>query len=407
METFWNCGSVLKMAGKLFAKFVLFAVLLLLVTLPKGSRASTLPIVGSDGKYSLYLLDRNPACEGGLEITSPTQKLITTALDTTSLNPVEVGNFIAGQELRFEVTTNCAPEVLDSSNPNQAAVISNPEQGIFVLVWLNPSNPEGYIFYMLLRKESSGLPAQCPVLFTTGFNGSPTEIYVEALEADPYNYPEDFLSVYDSEAGTFEEELDRVADLYYLGCGEDCLDAVGFSSGSALFLEYLAEHSDDSKIRKAISVGGTHEGVWLLQPDAWLEEMGFPEGSLKESLQEGLTSLRAFLGLTEEVAELPTVSSANLDFESLFGQAPAQYVINLFVFEMTKDLRIGDGLVATTSAAPFVDQSLIKFVGNLSDDDGGYAYSGGLSGTATWLYNHKDFPNQPDVLQQVVSLLTD
>jgi len=113
------------------------------------------------------------------------------------------------------------------------------------------------------------------------------------------------------------------------------------------------------------------------------------------------------LGLADDVTELQTVSSGSLDFESLFSQVPSQYAINLFVFEVTKDLKIGDGLVATPSAAPFTDSSLVKFVGNLSDDAGVYTYSGSLSGTDDWLYNHKDFPAQSDVLQQVISLLTD
>lgn len=417
-------------------------------------------VLPESGKVSILTIQINPPCDGQLYLYQPYEKLISTSLMPPAEKWIEVGYFNTGDELVFKLELNgssasCTGNIL-STNTNFGYLLHTEgsnywafvESGYFVMaVWLDPS--------------ASGGPPPHPAIFIHGLGGRPEDwttgdkkVYFDLLKAD-YGYPEEYLIAYpyadaDENPATYDYQGDVMkisADLesyvnalsqkHLADGGDGKVDLVGFSLGGLVARQYLNTHSDNHKIRKAITIASPHEGLSILTPETWVESLPFFGQFIKKAFLSFLNNF--LLGLFVNPGSEQPVSFASpaaqqlvpnnpflqwlndrgliptsLSYSALCGDIDARFRQKVFFFTLEKSASIGDGTVPKESALgiPVDDLTKICFSDEALFDirvakiGTGYEYAIDPISFSDVRFRHSELIVQPEVVNEIIGILT-
>jgi pimeloyl-ACP methyl ester carboxylesterase len=424
-------------------------------------------IIPYTAPYQLAVADFghiDPDCRGSLWMETAEKKekkLITDALFSTDYPVFDLGDLAKNQEIILSVQTNCADDLLVSTNPQQTQV--STLDAAYVVEW------EDGLFTTIITPKA---PPYHPVIFVHGLGGHWTDweeggnkdIYFKTLKAEPYNYPAEVLYAYhysdaDGNPETYDNQgdvvkiaqglskgengepglVDKMADLYYTGCQVDCVDLVGFSLGGIVIRQYLNEHPDDHKVRKAITIASPHEGSFWMGWYQSINTIPFIGQKLQESLRDAFYEVFNFWlnkgqeppldpenPAPQQLAPQSTfllglnklgASPQDIDYNVLYGDIDFLLHQKIFFLDVSRKMSLGDGVMTAQSATAipvndvmkrgFTDPSVFDVTINLAKSDDEFEYSLDVLGLADTKYWHGNLINQPEVVEEVMNILTD
>ncbi|MBM4402679.1 MAG: hypothetical protein FJ044_05545, partial [Candidatus Cloacimonetes bacterium] len=281
-------------------------------------------ILDMDAKVVVNLPHATEMCGGTLSLYSPFQKELLSFPSTAVNLTAEIGTFAKGTEIILSFTpepnTPCPEQTILSGDPNHFFVLKITSV-YWYAEWEIPGTPTGFAlkFYLTPAQISKHHPA----IFIHGLGGYPTDwttgdkrVYFDTLKAEPYNYPEDYLATYayadaDGNPDTYDYQGDVTkisADLetyvnalsqkHLADGGDGKVDLVGFSLGGIVAREYLNTHRGNHKIRKLITIGSPHQGVYLMSFESIFNAIPIFGEHLRNAFVDFVNNtLLAYLGL--------------------------------------------------------------------------------------------------------------
>lgn len=298
-----------------------------------------------------------------------------------------------------------------------------------------------------------------PVILIHGLGGVPEDWhmadqnYVKLLEDQ--GYPVDYIKEYvyadsDGDPTTYDyqgdivkissnmkNDVEELSQLSFSNKGDGKVDLVGYSLGGLIAREYLHENPADNKIRKLITVGTPHRGVYLL----WLDKIAdvFPDSpllirtQLHQLVNQGIWS---YLG--SENRQSPDLNSDAVQevrpdseflvglnnltmivkhpsYYTLYGDIDASIGFQVFIYKFSYKMSLGDLMVLPNSAAgiPYSPTSRYSFsdaedfsVGVSGDTQNGFGFSIDLLTMKDENYKHTKLLKQAQIQSTIVDILT-
>jgi len=297
-----------------------------------------------------------------------------------------------------------------------------------------------------------------PVILIHGLGGVPEDWhmsdqnYVKLLEDQ--GYPADYIKEYvyadaDGDPTTYDYQGDiakisanmknNVAELsaksLYNG-GDGKVDLVGYSLGGLIAREYLHENPADHKIRKLITVGTPHQGVFIL----WLDKIAdiFPNSPvlIRAQLHQMVNEF-VWKILGSEHQQSPDLNSdavqevrpdspylAELNnltmivhhpsYYTLYGDIATSIGFQIFIYKLSYKMSLGDLLVMPNSATgiqysptsrySFSDEEEFS-LGPAGDLTNGFSFSLDLITLKDENYRHTKLLKQIPIQSTIVSIL--
>ena len=433
-------------------RFILLLFLLSAPVLLKPASANTENriVIPYTAPYRLLIESQNPNCTGSLWIKTTEEKLITDSPFSPPTPLLDLGTLQKGQELIFFLETDCATEPLVSTNPQQAQIFQN--EAVYAAEWKGLS-----LTTIVLPKA----PPHHPVIFVHGLGGHWTDweeggnkdIYFRTLKSEPYNYPEDFLLAYrysdaDGDPETYDnqgdirliskgmkEAVDEMAEKYYTGCEENCVDLVGFSLGGIVIRQYLNDRAaagEPHKVRKAVTIASPHQGAWVLSPFTFIDSIPIAGQSVREAVGNAASKLAKLLGVdinlnsdavkqiepaSDYIRSLNNTNLSSPQFTAIYGNIDMKLSQKIFDFELTSnEISLGDPVILPKSATgvptdqkttyEFSDPNILTFRLKPYKDGATYSLEVDILGLGDTKYEHRKLITDSAVVDLVLKELT-
>lgn len=267
------------------------------------------------------------------------------------------------------------------------------------------------ILYSRITKSAIGTPPiKRPLVLLHGLGGRPENWkngltdYSLILKND--NYPEDYLSYYDfgkNSDGSYNYDGDirdmasglgtviaELSEKHRNDGGDGEVDLLGYSLGGIVARQYLAANPENHNVRKLLTVGSPHQGVWSLGIGEEIRRLPFAGETVEKTLKKTIVSVinadkpnqplnpesRAVKQLTPESDFYKGESGINItvskdtSYATFFGDIRAKVSRVLFGRDLSREISLGDGVVSTESASliPNVETEKYSYSGDLSLD---------------------------------------
>lgn len=266
--------------------------------------------------------------------------------------------------------------------------------------------------------------------------GYPADYIKEYVYADADNNPltYDYQGDIPKVSANMKNDVDELSKKSSENGGDGLVDLVGYSLGGLVAREYLHQNPVDHKIRKLITVGTPHQGVFWMGIDPWAENLPWAGESVKEALNNFLNKVIRVvkkhqpLDLNSDAAQEVRPDSSYLQelnnltmivyhpkYYTLYGDIDASLYYHLLFLSIKKEFSTGDFFIMPDSAVgiPYSPTSRYGFSDKAAldlnvkgDNDNGFKFE------IDWLtadeskYDHLSILKQREVQSTILGILS-